>query len=365
MYDDKKFNSIIGMIDAFAPKSNKEGMQFSNMKDYIPPFIQVEEGENLEEIWNYYVERYYERNKKINIVKIGQNQQNIELATDSGSSWKIYERKLIQQKWTSESINTIRESSKEILSYLNDDRQIIEKQVVDTNSIESFVESFSKEYFSWQQSQDSQTSRNERLKNYLTENLQQLNTEMVRSDIPTSSIVNSFQVWSVTQNNENVYDVLFSVGQQITEGENKKNIISTYTVTVYVDEAGNMVIIKNPTINSKPQKSNYEPVLSDSDGTVDAVTTEEINSFLDTFFKLYPTAKEKELSYYVSNQALDVVNKDYVFVELVNPVYTQTDNQMTVTVTVKYLDKETKVTQLSQFELTLQKNENWKIIKNI
>ena len=55
----------------------------------------------------------------------------------------------------------------------------------------------------------------------------------------------------------------------------------------------------------------------------------------------------------------------YVFVELVNPVYTQTDNQMTVTVTVKYLDKETKVTQLSQFELTLQKNENWKIIKNI
>ena len=190
------------------------------------------------------------------------------------------------------------------------EKEIIEKQVVDTNSIESFVESFSKEYFSWQQSQDSQTSRNERLKNYLTENLQQLNTEMVRSDIPTSSIVNSFQVWSVTQNNENVYDVLFSVGQQITEGENKKNIISTYTVTVYVDEAGNMVIIKNPTINSKPQKSNYEPVLSDSDGTVDAVTTEEINSFQDTFFKLYPTATEKELSYYVSNQALDVVNND-------------------------------------------------------
>jgi len=53
-----------------------------------------------------------------------------------------------------------------------------------------------------------------------------------------------------------------------------------------------------------------------------------------------------------------------VFVELVNPVYTQADNQVTVTVTVKYLDKETKVAQLSQFELILQKNENWIIIKN-
>ncbi|HIH2834264.1 TPA: conjugal transfer protein, partial [Clostridioides difficile] len=41
-------------------------------------------------------------------------------------------------------------------------------------------------------SQDSQDKRIERLKNYLTENLQQLNTEMVRSYIPTSSIVNSF-----------------------------------------------------------------------------------------------------------------------------------------------------------------------------
>lgn len=235
------------------------------------------------------------------------------------------------------------------------EKEIIEKQVVDTNSIESFVESFSKEYFSWQQSQDSQSNRIERLKNYLTENLQQLNTEMVRSDIPTSSIVNSFQVWSVEQSSDTEYDVLFSVGQQITESENKKNITSTYSVTVYVDEASNMVIIKNPTIDSKPQKASYEPVLSDSDGTVDANTTEEINSFLDTFFKLYPTATEKELSYYVSNQALDVINKDYVFVELVNPVYTQADNQVTAIVTVKYLDKETKVTQLSQFKIILQK----------
>lgn len=109
-------------------------------------------------------------------------------------------------------------------------------------------------------------------------------------------------------------------------------------------------------------KASYEPVLSDSDGTVDTNTTEKINSFLDTFFKLYPTATEKELSYYVNNQALDVINKDYVFVELVNPVYTQVNNQVTAIVTVKYLDKEIKVTQLSQFELTLQKNDNWKII---
>lgn len=45
--------------------------------------------------------------------------------------------------------------------------------------------------------------------------------------------------------------------------------------------------------------ASHESVLSDSDETVDANTAEEINSFLDTFFKLYPAATEKELSYYV------------------------------------------------------------------
>jgi len=70
-------------------------MSFSKVKDYIPPkFVEVKEGDTLEEVWNYYVERHFDRNKKIDIVKFGKNRQKIEIATDSGSSWKIYENKL-------------------------------------------------------------------------------------------------------------------------------------------------------------------------------------------------------------------------------------------------------------------------------
>lgn len=124
-----------------------------------------------------------------------------------------------------------------------------------------------------------------------------------------------------------------------------------------------MVITKNPTMDSQPKKSSYQPKQIESDGTVDATMTEELNSFLETFFKLYPTATEKELLYYVSNQALNPINKDYVFADLINPVYLQVDNQVTVSVTVKYLDQQTKATQISQFNLTLQKGDNWVIIK--
>ena len=243
------------------------------------------------------------------------------------------------------------------------EKETIEQRIVDTNKIESFVESFATEYFTWQQSQDAIDKRNERLKNYLTEDLQLLNTDMVRTDIPTTSTVRNIQIWNVSQSDDTSFEVLFSVNQQITEGENKKNITSTYNVTVHTDNNGDMVIIKNPTMDKKPAKSNHQPNQIESDGTVDAVTTEEINSFLETFFKLYPTATEKELAYYVSNNALPVVNKDYVFAELVNPIYTMNDGKVTVTVTVKYLDQETKTTHLSQYELILDKAENWKIIK--
>ncbi|KAF1290195.1 conjugal transfer protein [Candidatus Enterococcus leclercqii] len=242
------------------------------------------------------------------------------------------------------------------------EKEVIEKQIVDTNKVESYVESFASEYFSWQQSQESIDKRNERLKHYLTEDLQLLNTDMVRVDIPTSSAVRKVQIWNVEEVNDTDFKVLFSVEHQLTEGETKKNVLSTYTVVVHMDKAGDMVIVENPTMNSKPEKSNFKPKQVESDGTVDAMMSEEINGFLETFFKLYPKATDKELAYYVSNNALPTINKDYVFVELVNPVYAMKDNKVTVIVTVKYLDQETKITQFSQYELVLEKRVNWLVI---
>lgn len=132
--------------------------------------------------------------------------------------------------------------------------EIIKQQIVDTNQVESFVKSFAKDYFSWQQSQEAIDKRNEKLTHYLTEELQVLNEEMIRKDIPTSSSVNDIQVWQVSQVNENTFEVLFSVEQVITEDKDKETISSSFHVVVHIDESDNMVIIKNPTMSKKPQK---------------------------------------------------------------------------------------------------------------
>ncbi|SHK42929.1 Conjugative transposon protein TcpC [Clostridium cavendishii DSM 21758] len=241
--------------------------------------------------------------------------------------------------------------------------KVIDKEIVDTHKIENFVKNFAKDYYSWQPSQASIESRNEAIKKYLTEELQTLNVDTIRRDIPTSSTVQNVEIWAVKQDGEKQFQVTFTVDQFITDGENKKSISSSYEVIVYVDDSGNMVIIKNPTICNIPSKSSYEPKTKEDDGTVDALTTGEINEFLKTFFKLYPTATEKELSYYVKDSALKPIGLNYSFAELLNPIYTKKGNKIQVFVSVKYLDQQTKVTQISQFDLTLEKNQNWMIVK--
>ncbi|NJB16005.1 conjugal transfer protein [Listeria monocytogenes] len=243
------------------------------------------------------------------------------------------------------------------------EKAVIEQRVIDTNKIESFSRNFITIFYSWEHNQKALDQRTEKLKDYLTEELQVLNADMVRTDIPTNSTVESIQFWDIKPIDKNNFDVLFTVRQNITEQDKKQVVNSAYTLTVHLDDKENMVIVKNPTVSSIPVKSNYKPKVSDSDGTVDAKTTEDIDSFFKTFFKLYPKANEKELSYYVNNQALKPINREYQFLELASSNYSLNNDRVIAQLSIKYLDPLTKTIQTFEFNITLQKIDNWIITK--
>ena len=96
---------------------------------------------------------------------------------------------------------------------------------------------------------------------------------------------------------------------------------------------------------------------------INLLKPEEIKAFLETFFKLYPTATEKELAYYVSGNVIEPIGRDYLYSELVNPIFTKDGDNVKVKVAVKFIDNQTKATQVSQYELVLQKDSNWKIVE--
>ena len=134
------------------------------------------------------------------------------------------------------------------------------------------------------------------------------------------------------------------------------------TVKVHVDADGDMVIVQNPTLAPAIEKSDYEPKTPEADTSVDADTVNDATAFLETFFKLYPTATEKELAYYVSGNVIEPIGRDYLYSELVNPIFTKDRDNVKVKVAVKFLDNQTKATQVSQYELVLHKDSNWKIV---
>lgn len=243
------------------------------------------------------------------------------------------------------------------------EKEIIQLKLNDTNGIENFVKNFAKSYYTWNNSQEAIDARTSAISHYLTQELQDLNADTIRTDIPTSSAVSDVIIWSVEQSGDSEFIATYEVDQQITEGDQTKAVKATYTVAVHVDADGDMVIVKNPTLAPAYEKSSYEPKLTETDGSVDAVTMQDATSFLETFFKLYPTATEKELAYYVNGNVLEPINGDYLYSELINPVFIQDGDNVKVKVSVKFIDNQTKATQISQFDLTLHKDGNWQIIR--
>lgn len=242
------------------------------------------------------------------------------------------------------------------------EKEIIELRLQDTNGIENFVKNFCKSYYTWDNSKEAIEARAQAISNYLTKELQDLNLDTIRTDIPTSSIVTNVLIWDIEQSGTDDFIATYEVDQQIKEGEQITNVKATYTVKVHVDKDGDMVIIQNPTLAPAIEKSTYEPKAQEVDASVDADTVNDATAFLETFFKLYPTATEKELAYYVADNVLEPIGRDYLYSELVNPVFTADGDNVKVKVAVKFIDNQTKTTQVSQFELVLHKDNNWKII---
>ena len=137
---------------------------------------------------------------------------------------------------------------------------------------------------------------------------------------------------------------------------------SYFEIEVYVDEAGGMVVVTSPTSCGVPGKADYNGKEYQTDGTVDSASMLQIEDFLNTFFGMYPMATEKELAYYAVPGTMDVIGADYVYDGLYDATYYKEDDQIKVHVYVKYLDQVAKVTEISEYTLTLEKGDNWRIV---
>ncbi|MDT6618835.1 conjugal transfer protein, partial [Enterococcus faecium] len=226
---------------------------------------------------------------------------------------------------------------------------VIEPVLVDTHAIESFTLNFIQEYYSWENNKEAIEQRPERINRYLTSELQELNVDTIRTDIPTSSSVSDCKIWQIQSIDEQNFVVVYTVKQQIKEGEETKNVASTYRITIHQDKNNNLVITSNPTVWAAPNPSEFQPDTLVNDNNIDEQTKLEILDFLETFFKLYPNATKNELDYYMMEDVLPIISQNFIYSELVNPIIQKKEKQYLVKIAVRYLDNETKIENISQY----------------
>ncbi|WP_270316871.1 conjugal transfer protein, partial [Lactococcus petauri] len=65
-----------------------------------------------------------------------------------------------------------------------------------------------------------------------------------------------------------------------------------------------------------------------------------------------------------TEDVLPIISQNFIYSELVNPIIQKKEKQYLVKIAVRYLDNETKIENISQYQLTLEKKDNWKIIMN-
>ena len=79
------------------------------------------------------------------------------------------------------------------------EKEIIEIRLKATKGLDNLVKNFEKSYYTWNNSKEAIESRTQAINGYLTKELQDLNVDTIRTDIPTSSTVTDVIVWSIEQ----------------------------------------------------------------------------------------------------------------------------------------------------------------------
>lgn len=244
------------------------------------------------------------------------------------------------------------------------EKEIIKEVVTDTNGVEKFARDFAGYYFSWDPADTlALKERSEALKQYMTDEIYSYAQSMINETKNTSQVA-ELDILQVSDMGDSVYRVYMEVVQNITGESGVKKVDQYYQTDVYTDEDG-MVVVTLPTLAEAEGFSEYEPESKKEVRELDYKTKEEIQGFLEDFFKVYPVSQETELKYYAKPGTVEVIAQEGIEYQEINEmkVTEYADDTAKVSVKVTYLFQSTQTRQTQQYELTLQKTDNWKIIE--
>ncbi|MCQ6281094.1 conjugal transfer protein [Bacillus sp. EB600] len=255
---------------------------------------------------------------------------------------------------------------------------------------QSFAQNFASQYFNWQNTDEGRKNRMERLQPYLAKGLNE-QAGLVFDGMEWNSRLTKSQVWNVEETGKDTALITLRVQHILKKlpppdpaavAEAQKN--NTEPPKATEESAGpyekdfvipiktdgkSFVVYKIPYFVApakKPQITS-DSTIDENSKIQDPKLQEEITSSLNTFFKVYTTGTQEELSYYVKGNEIQTMTGIITFKKVKNTVIkaSTSSNEYQVYANVIFQENQSKAQVMYPYQLMLVKQDNRWFVKEM
>lgn len=250
----------------------------------------------------------------------------------------------------------------------------VNEMTVNEDGAKNYACNFLTDFYTWSYDENKAEERAERLKKYLCEGME-LNAGYDISRLGTASAVNNCEVWEVLIEDDSVkvtVKVAYTLKEQVVnEMGTSENVVAQeqkYVVVVLATDGKSFKVKDNPYVVQAPAELEYK-LQSVNDNTTlvtDDMTKSEIDSFMETYFKMATTATAEEMKYYATTDtdSLSMLGL-YAFVKIDSSSIYKTESGYKVFVDVRLQDLSTKAEVVLKTKCCLKQTEERLTVESI
>ena len=247
----------------------------------------------------------------------------------------------------------------------------------------TYAQNFAQQYFNWQNTDDAKKKRIERLSPYLAEGLDEQAGLVFDGSEWNSNFVSS-QVWKVESVGNDAALITLVATHELqkvtkftpkqTKKQKKKKIkpkeiekieksgpYKKYIVIPVKTDGQSFAVYKTPYFVAGPKKVNIQAqaAISDKEKINDTKLQNEMKTFLNTFFKVYTTGSQEELSYYIKDDKIRSMNGIVTFKEVKEFAIRKGDgkNRYKIELTGVFEENKSKAKMIYPYELSVKKED--------
>ncbi|MFJ7747514.1 conjugal transfer protein [Peribacillus sp. NPDC097295] len=247
----------------------------------------------------------------------------------------------------------------------------------------SFAQNFAIQYFDWQDTEDGKERRKERLAPFLAKGLDE-QAGLSFEGMEWGSILLDSQIWNVKETGKDTALITIRLRHTLNKTippdlkaveraakkkktppkatEEKDGPHEKYWVVPIKTDGKSFVVHKIPHFKAAEKKPDIKTdTLIDETGKImDSQLEDEIKTGLNTFFKVYTTGTQEELSYYLKGEEIPSMNGVLTFKQIKNIVIKQGEGKdhYDVQATVLFEENRSKAQLSYPYEIKLVKEES-------